>query len=82
MKRAYKKPSIAVESFQLNAAIAGSCADANGYPLNHGMTTCNTFEGDTYFLMDRDCDLSFDDPESDEMYCYHASASLYGYFES
>lgn len=28
MKKTYKKPLIAVESFQLDAAIAGACADS------------------------------------------------------
>lgn len=81
MKRAYKKPSIAAESFQLNAAIAGSCADANKIPLNHGMETCSIGPVGSYFILQYECDISFDD-ETDEGYCYHASASLSPYFES
>lgn len=81
MKRAYKKPSIAVESFQLNAAIAGSCADANKIPLNHGMETCSLGPAGFYFVLQYECDISFDDPD-DEFYCYHGSTSLSPYFES
>lgn len=40
MKKSYEKPFVIKESFQLDAAIAGSCADQNGITLNHSTTTC------------------------------------------
>lgn len=40
MKKEYVKPYLALESFQLVAALAGSCTDANKAPLNHGIDSC------------------------------------------
>ena len=40
MKKTYVKPYIAVESFQLNAAIAASCSSENKLALGLGMNTC------------------------------------------
>lgn len=39
MKREYKKPFLAVESFQLDAAVAGACQDT-GIPINHALHSC------------------------------------------
>lgn len=48
MKKTYTKPLIAMESFQLNAAIAGACKDdPNKMVLNHYQSTCTSF--DVYF---------------------------------
>lgn len=44
MKKAYVKPYLAVESFQLDAAIASSCSSENKVPLNYGMNSCTPFE--------------------------------------
>lgn len=41
MKMKYNKPYLAVESFQLNAAIAGSCAGENKLQLNYNLDNCN-----------------------------------------
>lgn len=84
MKRAYKKPSIAVESFQLNATIAGACADGGGLPLNHGMSTCvddkySDALDNGYFNMSRACNVFQVDSPSD--YCYHGPV-FEAYFES
>ncbi len=43
MKTEYQKPYLAVESFQLNAAIAGSCAGLT--TLSHGLDTCTLNDG-------------------------------------
>lgn len=40
MKKEYRKPYLAVESFQLDAAIAGACKDAGKYTLNHYESSC------------------------------------------
>lgn len=40
MKKEYIKPYLAVESFQLDAAIAGACGGANQMQLNHQVHTC------------------------------------------
>lgn len=49
MKKEYVKPYIAVESFQLNAAIASSCSSENKLPLNFTDDTCVDSTGSGYF---------------------------------
>ena len=41
MKKAYTKPYLAVESFQLNAAVASSCSSQNKVAMNANVDTCN-----------------------------------------
>lgn len=41
MKKDYIKPYLAVESFQLDAAIAGTCTGDDKLPMNHDQNTCN-----------------------------------------
>ena len=45
MKKTYVKPYIAVETFQLNAAIAAACSSEGKYTLGFGMNSC-TLEDD------------------------------------
>lgn len=40
MKKEYKKPVVAVESFQLDASIAGACKDKKAHVINHYQSTC------------------------------------------
>ena len=40
MKKAYRKPLLAVESFHLDAAVATSCTGTGGIPLNHSLYGC------------------------------------------
>ena len=47
MKKTYSKPEIAVESFHLDASIAGACSDPTAaIALNHELFGCNY---DVYF---------------------------------
>ena len=46
MKKAYTKPLIAMESFQLNAAIAASCSSQGYQPIDFNEETCSY---DIYF---------------------------------
>lgn len=41
MKKIYTKPYLAVESFQLNAAIAASCSSDGGIAIHYGESTCS-----------------------------------------
>ena len=41
MKKTYTKPYIAVESFQLDAAIAASCTSDGKHSLGYTMDSCN-----------------------------------------
>ena len=40
MKREYRKPYLAVESFQLDAAVASGCAQESKITLNQGLDNC------------------------------------------
>lgn len=75
MKRAYSKPFLAVESFQLNAAIAGSCS--NDTPINHYATSCGygvIEEGEYwYYFGENNCELDVtgESSQGGETPCYH-----------
>ena len=75
MKKKYVKPYIAVESFQLNAAIA-SCTSEGGIPINKSENDCgfdtgvdNQFQFFNYI----NCDVDLTGPEGDgnDTICYH-----------
>lgn len=40
MKKEYVKPYLALESFQLVAALAGACSEGGSSPLNSGIDSC------------------------------------------
>ena len=44
MKKEYVKPYLALESFQLVAALAGSCTDQGYTPLNQSVDDCKGLE--------------------------------------
>lgn len=41
MKKAYTKPYLAAESFQLDAAVASSCSSQSKLAINANVDTCN-----------------------------------------
>ena len=51
MKKEYVKPYLALESFQLVAALAGSCSSSGKTPLNHSVHECDALDelGGAYF---------------------------------
>lgn len=76
MKKKYVKPFVLIESFQLDAAIAGSCS--SGTPINHYEDSCGfgapsepgfNFE---YFAGDA-CvfDVTLDGDDDNSTNCYH-----------
>ena len=75
MKKVYKKPVVIVESFQLNAAIAGSCS--SGTPIYHYEDTCGSgtsTEGLLFaFFNERNCDLdlTLSGGDDNDTNCYH-----------
>lgn len=82
MKKTYVKPYIAVESFQLDAAIAVACS-AQGYlPIGYGENSCGYGQiGDKYwqfFNLDN-CEMDLTGPGGDgnDTECYHGPM-LYG----
>ena len=48
MKKTYTKPYIAVESFQLDAAIASSCTSAGKLSLGYAVNTCTLSDDKGY----------------------------------
>ncbi len=71
MKKKYERPFIAMESFQLDAAIAGACKGDNLNPLGYSVYTC-TFDngGDLLFAEGSRCTHDIFDENSTE--CYQA----------
>ncbi len=73
MKKTYVKPYVAVESFQLDAAIAAACSTENKIALHFGMNTCTAEEeapGLNYFgnLCVHNVQVEGD---GNDLICYH-----------
>lgn len=78
MKREYQKPYLAVESFQLNAAIAASCTSEKKSAIHYGLDDCwlGDQEGepdDVYFGNACVVDLN----NNDEGLCYQGPIGNY-----
>ena len=78
MKKIYTKPYIAVESFQLDAAIAAACSTDNKYTLGFGMNSCTLedekgsteFIGSGYFGNNCVHDVKVEG-DGNDLLCYH-----------
>ena len=71
MKKTYVKPYIAVESFQLDAAIATSCSDSGKYALGHAVNDCkheSGYFGDACSPFDV---TDFKGADGNDELCYH-----------
>ena len=74
MKKEYKKPLIAVESFQLDAAVAASCSSQGFVPIGYGETRCGFDEitdGYYQFFSDIQCELDLTQADGSDTLCYH-----------
>lgn len=79
MKKTYTKPYIAVESFQLDAAIAASCSSQGYHPIGYGENNCglgtaSAGEGKTWaFFNYHNCAFDLTDASGDgnDTPCYH-----------
>lgn len=81
MKRKYSTPYLAVESFQLNAAIAASCSSQGYMPLNHyDYATCKDHTVGGYFFNADHCDVDLtpDDGDGSDTICYHGPIATGG----
>lgn len=77
MKKKYVKPVIAVESFQLDAAIAASCS-AQGYiPIGYTEDTCS-FEGEYFNYNNCQVDLTGPGGDGNDTICYHGPTAAGG----
>ena len=75
MRKSYQKPILAVESFQLDAAIAGSCSGQGYVPLNHYEKNCQ-FDG-RFFSSQCYEDVVTPSNPNDEI-CYHGPTATGG----
>lgn len=74
MRRAYHKPFLVAESFQLSAAIAASCSSQGYTPLNHyDFSVCRDHTDNGYFFNANVCvvDLTPPDDDGSDGVCYH-----------
>ena len=71
MKREYKKPVLAVESFQLDAAIAASCSSQNYIPIHYGEDNCTFDNGQFFNSTNCQFDLTGPDGDGNDTECYH-----------
>lgn len=75
MKREYSKPIFAVESFQVDASVAGSCNDAGYATLGHYIGSCKV-DGGTYLFNFDHCSVDLTGPDDEDhdgadAMCYH-----------
>ena len=76
MKKKYEKPDLLVESFQLDAAIAGSCSGEGYIAIGHWEKTCGDGTSSSYrfyaFSNDTcEVDVAGADEDGDDYLCYH-----------
>lgn len=72
MKKEYIKPYLAVESFQLNAAIAASCSDEGKIKIGIYLNSCNADEEEPGMSYVGDaCTTDIVNPDDDDYFCYH-----------
>lgn len=73
MKKQYKKPYLALESFQLNAAIANACSTTKRTPIRHQEDTCSYPVGSGQFFSLFNCQVDVSDGSNDgnDTLCYH-----------
>lgn len=73
MKKTYKKPYIAVESFQLDAAIAASCSSEGKAALNYVIATCKDYTDYAVLgYFGNSCTHNvMDEGDGNDWICYH-----------
>lgn len=77
VKKKYEKPMIVIESFQLDAAVAGTCketAEDQGYTyvkLGFGENTCSFDNGQFYNYNNCQVDLTGPEGDGNDSLCYH-----------
>lgn len=77
MKKEYKKPIVVIETFQLDAAIAGSCKeDAEALnkkyeKLGFSPDSCTFMGGEFFNSFNCQMDLTGEGGDSNDTVCYH-----------
>lgn len=85
MKKKYVKPYIAVESFQLNAAIA-SCTSEGYIPIGKSENDCGFgvgVDGNFQYFNYDNCEVDLTGPEDgNDTTCYHGPSWGYTFIKS
>lgn len=83
MKRKYKKPILAVESFQLDALVAASCSSTvlqadtacpHGTAIGYSENSCGNGTGKDakwYYYNYDNCDIDLSYADGNDTVCYH-----------
>lgn len=71
MKKNYVKPYLAVESFQLDAAIAAACSSQGFIPINYGENSCTFDNGQFFNSINCQVDLTGPGFDGNDTICYH-----------
>lgn len=73
MKKTYTKPYIAVESFQLDAAIAASCSSEGKTALNYAIATCKDYPDAASGYFGNSCTHNVVvEGDGNDLICYHS----------
>lgn len=79
MKKAYAAPCLAVESFQLDAAVAGSCSEKDLAILNYAAETCKLYTDSSKttedYIFGSSCAenlVKYNAGDPNDTLCYHA----------
>ena len=78
MKKKYDKPFIALESYQLNAAVANACSSLGHIAINHVENTCTFDSGQFYNYTTCQVDLTNADLDEHDSICYHGPTASGG----
>ena len=73
MKKAYKKPFLGIESFQLNAAVAAACSTDKRIPIYHFEDGCSfpKDSGQFFSLVNCQIDVTDGSVDGNDTVCYH-----------
>ena len=72
MKKTYTKPYIVMESFQLDAAIAGSCTSEGKTALNYTIATCKDYPDAASGYFGNSCTHNVVvEGDGNDFICYH-----------
>lgn len=79
MKKAYNKPFIMVELFQLNAALAASCSSEGKEPIHYSINSCTAEEetpGAGYIGASCEIDSTLEGGDGNDGPCYHGPINV------
>ena len=80
MKKNYRKPILVMESFQLDAAIAGTCTGKGGTSVNYSEDKCYLDNG---LFASNNCYINvIEQGDSNDGICYQTMVDINSFFAS